>query len=78
MEFFSRFFGKTPKKEQNVKFSQSGIDVVAASAQRLAGVINESLKICKETNNIDTKSSRLWVAKEKLQEVKEVSSPDYS
>ena len=74
MGFFSNLFGRKQKKESRIEFSQSDIDVIADSAQRLADVINESLKIAKETNNIDTKSSRLFLAKEKLKEVKEISN----
>ena len=46
---------------------------VAESARRVAEVINESLKIAKESNNLDTKLSRLWVAEENLQIVKKLA-----
>lgn len=46
---------------------------VVNSVQRLVDIINESLKIANESNNADTKVSRLDVAKQKLNELKRLS-----
>ena len=73
MGFFSKLFGRKPQKVIEHEFSQRDIDIVAQSAFRIAEVLNESLKISKESNNIDTKTSRLDVAKQKLQEAKDIS-----
>lgn len=48
--------------------------VAVDSAIRLVDVINESLKIANESRNADTKISRLEVAREKLAELKQLSS----
>jgi len=50
-------------------YSQSVIE----SANRLVDVINESLKIANESQNADTKISRLDVAKQRLSELKRIS-----
>jgi tetratricopeptide (TPR) repeat protein len=47
--------------------------VVIESAQRFADVINESLKIANDSKNVDTKVSRLDVAKEMLGKLKQLS-----
>ena len=52
------------------KYSKNDVDVIGASAQRLVDVINESLKIANDSNNPETKLSRLSVAKNKLEDVK--------
>lgn len=43
-----------------------------AMAQRLVSVVNESLKIANESQNADTKVSRLDFAKQTLQELKQI------
>ena len=55
-----------------VKWSKNDMSRVAESARRVAEVINESLKIAKESNNLDTKLSRLW-SRENLQIVKKLA-----
>lgn len=70
MGFFGNFFKKKPSNG----YSSNDIDVVTSSAQRLVEVINESLTIANESNNPDTKISRLTVAKNKLSEIKELSA----
>ena len=62
MGFFSNFFKNKPSDG----YSSNDIDVVTSSAQRLVEIINES-------NNPETKISRLEVAKNKLSEIKELS-----
>ena len=62
----SQFSGK-PKIDA---YSQSVIE----SAHRLVDVINESLKIANESQNADTKISRLDVAKQRLSELKRLST----
>jgi len=58
------------KSKLSNKYSNNDIDVIGASAQRLVDVINESLKIANDSNNPETKLSRLSVAKNKLEDVK--------
>ena len=69
MGFFSNFFKNKPSDG----YSSNDIDVVTSSAQRLVEIINESLTIANESNNPETKISRLEVAKNKLSEIKELS-----
>ena len=69
MGFFSNLFKQKPSSG----YSSNDIDVVTSSAQRLVEIINESLTIANESNNPDTKISRLEVAKNKLSEIKELS-----
>jgi tetratricopeptide (TPR) repeat protein len=47
---------------------------VIDSAQRLVDVINESLKIANDSKNVDTKISRLDVAKQMLGRLKQLST----
>ena len=69
MGFFSDLF----KRKASNGYSKNDIDVVTSSAQRLVEVINESLTIANESNNPETKISRLEVAKDKLSEIKKLS-----
>ena len=57
-------------------YSSSDIDVVVECATRLATVINESVKIAKESGNPGTVLSRLNFAKQKLGELKALAE-DY-
>lgn len=74
MGFFSNIFKKKSQKESVPKYSKSDIDSIIKTSQRLADILNESIKICYETTNIDTKRSRYRVAKEKLNEIKDISN----
>jgi tetratricopeptide (TPR) repeat protein len=69
MGFLSNLF----KGKLSNSYSSNEIDFVTSSAQRLLEVINESLTIANNSNNPDTKTSRLEVAKNKLLEIKELS-----
>jgi len=73
MGFFSNLF----KGKQSNGYSSNDIDIVTSSAQRLVEIINESLTIANESNNPETKISRLEVAKNKLSEIK-ILSKQYS
>ncbi len=73
MSFLRNLFKSKPS---NV-YSNNDIDVIAASAQRLVEIINESLTIANDSNNPETKLSRLSVAKNKLEEIK-ILSAQYS
>tara|TARA_R110000823_G_scaffold143655_1_gene273947 strand:+ start:2109 stop:2744 length:636 start_codon:yes stop_codon:yes gene_type:complete len=46
--------------------------IAASSAQRLVEIINESLQIANDSKNADTKISRLDLAKERLDELKDL------
>lgn len=70
MSFFANLFRKKPSSN----YSRSDIEVITSSAQRLADVISESLKISNDSNNPETKISRLNVAKDKLSEIKDLSA----
>lgn len=48
------------------------VKAVSESGDRLVEIINESLKIANESKNPDTKVSRLNVAKDKLEDLKEL------
>ena len=54
-------------------FSDSDIEIVKQSAQRLADVVNESMNLAKTSSNADTKVSRLGVAKQRLAELKKMA-----
>lgn len=70
MGFLRKLFGK----QSQPQFTKSDIDAVSDCAQRIVDVINESLKVSNESNNPDTKVSRLDVAKLKLIELKSMVS----
>ncbi|WP_435236384.1 tetratricopeptide repeat protein [Psychromonas sp. PT13] len=70
MGIFSNFF----KRKSSNSYSQNEIDIVTSSAQRLVEIINQSLTLANESNNPETKISRLNVAKNKLTEIKELSA----
>lgn len=55
-----------PKTYSPVPYSESDIPIITASAQRLVDVINDSIRIAEKSKNIQTKLSRLNLAKEKL------------
>ncbi len=46
--------------------------IAASSAQRLVEIINESIQIANDSKNADTKISRLDLAKERLEELKDL------
>jgi len=69
MGFFSNLFKSKPANG----YSNNDINAVTISANRLVEVINESLTISNESNNPETKVSRLGVAKDKLSDIKKLS-----
>lgn len=77
MGFWKNFFFKAPTDDYSSddidEYSSDDIEVIRSQALRIVDVINESLKIAKESNNPDTKLSRLWVAKTKLSELKKLA-----
>jgi len=69
MGFLSNLF----KGKSSISYSSKDIDAVTIIAERIVQVINESLTIANESDNIETKLSRLEVAKSKLLELKKLS-----
>ena len=55
------------------KFTKRDIEVVRRSAQRMVDVINESKKLAKTSKNPSTKVSRFKVARDKLEELKNMT-----
>lgn len=72
MGLFSNIFGRK-KKSTESGFTDDEIQTVTLMAQRLTGIINESLTLANDSKNLDTKLSRLAVAKEKLGNIKELA-----
>ncbi len=60
MGFFNNFF----KQKTSNNYSSNDINIVTLNAKRLVEIINESLTIANESNNPETKISRLGVAKD--------------
>ncbi len=50
------------------------VSAIAGSAQRIVGIVNESLKIANESTNSETKLSHLGIARQKFSEVKKLAS----
>jgi len=72
MNIFRKLFGAQPQPtHQELTYSDNDIQVIANSAGRYVEVINESLQIAVNSKNADTKLSRLSVAKQKLEELKD-------
>ncbi|MEQ9545551.1 MAG: tetratricopeptide repeat protein [Marinobacter sp.] len=63
--------GTTPRSAQEPQLDVSQ-QITASSAQRLVEIINESLQIANDSKNADTKISRLDLAKERLDELKDL------
>jgi len=73
MGFFSNLF----KSKQVDSYSSNDINAIASQAQRLVEIINESLTLSNESNNLETKISRLKLAKEKLADINKLAN-EYS
>jgi len=76
IDFFSTFFGSHNKTvEQSYMhgnssyLSKSDVNITAKTAQRIVQIINESLQIANTTKNIETKISRVRLARQKLNEL---------
>lgn len=61
------------KRKAQSGFTDDEIQTVTLMEQRLTGIINESLTLANDSKNLDTKLSRLAVAKEKLGNIKELA-----
>jgi len=74
MGFFSNLFsGKNEKQKESDAHSEY-VQVIASQGQRLVDIMNESIHLANDSKNVDTKASRLGVAKDKLAELKELVS----
>jgi len=74
MGFLSRLF-KGEKADRSILSSDAQyVEVTTACASRLIEIINESIHLANDSKNVDTKVSRLDVAKMKLEELKELVS----
>lgn len=56
--------------------TNSDVNLIAGTAQRIVQIINESLQIANTTKNIETKKSRVRVARQKLVELEEYAQKD--
>lgn len=77
IDIFKKFFDspKTSVEKNNTAITnsyltESDINLIAGTAQRFVQIINESLQIANSTKNVETKKSRVWVARQKLNELK--------
>ena len=70
MKFLRKLFELRPTYSEP-EYSDNDIQVIAESAGRCVQVINESLQIAANSKNPDIKISRLGVAKENLDIVKD-------
>lgn len=70
MSFWGNLFGK----KNSTAVDQSTLKQVTTLCQRYIDIINESLKIANDSNVVETKLSRLGVAKDNLLKLKEYSS----
>lgn len=66
------FRQKKEKRSKNSKFSKQDIQVITDSAQRIGDVIHESMQIAGDSSNLETKISRLQVAKDKLKDLEQL------
>lgn len=74
---FLRALTAQTKSQQSSKTpSQDIVDAVAESGESITNVINQSIEIAESTSNLDTKVSRVRVARERLEELKQLSE-DY-
>lgn len=60
-------------KLSNKSFSSRDIEIVKTSAQTAVRVVNESIKIANESKNVETRRSRLKVAREKIESLKKMA-----
>ena len=60
-------------QEQKITYSERDIETIRTQAQRITDIINESLQIANESKNIETKLSRLNVATQNLNDLKELA-----
>lgn len=56
---------------RGIPLSKADIHVIEKCALRYSQIINESLQIASKTKNIKTKISRVWVARQKISELKD-------
>ncbi|WEM45397.1 DNA-directed RNA polymerase subunit alpha C-terminal domain-containing protein (plasmid) [Photobacterium sp. DA100] len=72
MGFWDLF--KKKKAEEKDVYLDINTEYLTERVNRLTTIINESLNICEKTDNLDTKKSRVNLAKEKLDELKGLCS----
>lgn len=69
------FGGSPPALDRAVEpHDQQQIDMIAAMAQRMVDVVNESMRIAHGSKNIETRRSRMRVARERLGQVQELAA----
>jgi hypothetical protein len=65
----SKSVGQNQYANKSSHWTKSDINLIAGTAQRFVQIINESLQICNKTKNIETKISRVRLARQKLNEL---------
>jgi len=73
-KFLSRIFQGEKEARRVLNADAQNVQVTTEIAERLVEVINESLHLANDSKNVDTKVSRLNVAKDKLEELKKLVS----
>jgi len=80
MGFIDWLLGRTqsnrapePEPSGRRAYTDSDVHVIAQSASRLVDVINESVELAKNSKNVETKLSRLEVARDKLESLKDMA-----
>lgn len=74
MGFFSSLFGSNNENQKESDAYSEYVQVIASQGQRLVDIMNESIHLANDSKNVDTKVSRLGVAKDKLEELKKLVS----
>ena len=76
MGFFTALFRrlKPGRPTTTIRYSERDIQIIGDIARRNVEIVNESLRIALDSNNPDTKLSRLGVAKQKLAETKQLAA----
>jgi hypothetical protein len=76
IDFLTSFFngkhksiGKRNIVSKRIYWTESDIKLISETAQRFAQIINESLQIANQTKNIETKMSRVNLARTKLNDL---------
>lgn len=71
MGFFSSLFAGKGKKESGTQSEY--MQVIVSQGQRLVEIINESIHLANDSKNVDTKVSRLGIAKDNLKALKKLA-----
>lgn len=72
LKSLSRLFQSKKATRRSLNSNAQYVQVTTETAERLVEVINESLHLANDSKNVDTKVSRLNVAKDKLEELKKL------